>query len=45
MKVVTEKKRNLYVPYTTRQQITNSDEIDQMIVVYDKNMSYRAFYY
>ena len=34
--------RNLYVPYTTRQQITNSDEIDQMIVVYDKNMSYRA---
>ncbi len=34
--------RTLYVPYTTRQQITNTDEIDQMIVVYDKNMSYKT---
>ena len=32
--------RNLYVPYTTEQRMTNNDEVDQMIVVYDKNMSY-----
>ncbi len=33
--------RMLYVPYTTVQKIQqNTDEIDQMIVVYDKNMSY-----
>ena len=33
--------RMLYVPYTTVQKIQqNMDEIDQMIVVYDKNMSY-----
>ena len=33
--------RTLYVPYTTVQKIQqNTDEIDQMIVVYDKNMSY-----
>ena len=33
--------RMLYVPYTTVQKIQqNTDEIDQMIVVYNKNMSY-----
>ena len=33
--------RNLYVPYSTMQKIQkNNDEIDQMIVIYDKNMSY-----
>ena len=33
--------RMLYVPYTTVQKIQkNNDEIDQMIVVYDKNMNY-----
>ncbi len=33
--------RMLYVPYTTAQKIQkNNEEIDQMIVVYDKNMSY-----
>ena len=33
--------RNLYVPYTTMQKIQkNNDEIGQMIVIYDKNMSY-----
>ena len=33
--------RNLYVPYSTMQKIQkNNDEIDQMIVIYDKKMSY-----
>ena len=33
--------RMLYVPYTTVQKIQqNKDEIDQMIVVYDRNMNY-----
>ena len=33
--------RNLYVAYTTMQKIQkNNDEIGQMIVIYDKNMSY-----
>jgi putative ABC transport system permease protein len=33
--------RNLYVPYTSMQKIQkNNDEINQMIVIYDKNMSY-----
>ena len=32
--------RNLYVPYSTEQRLRNNDEIDQMIVIYDKNMSY-----
>ncbi|MDC0204438.1 ABC transporter permease [Flavobacteriales bacterium] len=33
--------RMLYVPYTTVQKIQqDKDEIDQMIVVYDKNMNY-----
>ena len=33
--------RNLYVPYTTEQRIRNNDEVDQMIVIYDKKMSYK----
>ena len=32
--------RNLYVPYTTRQKLRNNDEVEQMIVIYDKDMSY-----
>lgn len=33
--------RMLYVPYTTVQKIQqNKNEIDQMIIVYDKNMNY-----
>ena len=36
--------RNLYVPYTTRQQITNSNEVDQMIVVYDKKYELSSFF-
>ena len=32
--------RNLYVPYTTEQKLRNNDEVEQMIVIYDKDMSY-----
>ena len=32
--------RNLYIPYTTRQKLRNNDEVEQMIVIYDKDMSY-----
>ena len=32
--------RTSYVPYTTMQKLWNNDEIDQMIVVYNKDMSY-----
>jgi len=33
--------RKLYVPYTTVQKMKNTDKIDQLIVVFDKNMSYK----
>ena len=33
--------RKLYVPYTTAQKMKNTDKIDQLIVVFDKNMSYK----
>ena len=32
--------RNLYIPYTTEQKLRNNDEVEQMIVIYDKDMSY-----